>query len=224
MSKHKSMFNIHTHPPIRQLSDRLRIKVRETVDRYQFRYQLRNVTRRIYPRNYAELFRQFGFNMGLLVLAEPVQLNAQTRPACWAHEPFERSIAATRGVRCYVDSLENKNGRLMERREPVTIFPTDHCQRRFAEQGRGPMFFPKSSLCAGRPDESDIDIVCDAYLVCKLKANRMMCGVHPVPEWCTVAVHLRDGHWLSVRSARHAGLVGGDQQGAASVRQRQQLS
>lgn len=147
------------HSTGRQLSDRLRIRVRETVDRYQFRYQLRNVSRRIYPRNYAELFRQFGFNVGLLVLAEPVQLNAQTRPACWAQEPFDRAAAAKRGVRCFVDSLETKNGRLMERREPVSIYPAAHCQQRFAEQGRGPMFFPKSSLCAGRPDESDIQIV-----------------------------------------------------------------
>lgn len=83
------------------------------------------------------------------------------------------------------------------------------------------MFFPKSSLCAGRPDESDIEIVSDTYLVCELNANH---GVRPVPEWRTVAVRVRDDHWLPVRSARHAGLVGADQPIAASVRQRQQLS
>lgn len=45
------------------MNDRLRIKVRETIDKYQYRYQVRNVTKRIIPDNYPELFEKFGFNM-----------------------------------------------------------------------------------------------------------------------------------------------------------------
>lgn len=149
------------------MNDRLRIKVRETVDRYQFHYQVRNVTRRIFPHNYAELYRQFGFNMALLLLSEPVALqsssgvdaSAQTRTTCWAHEPFDRALAAKRGQRCYVDSLENVRGRWMERRVPVTVYPAEYCMQRFREQRREAMYFPKSTLCAGRPDGRSIDIV-----------------------------------------------------------------
>lgn len=45
------------------MNDRMRIKVRETVDKYQYRYQVRNVTKKIIPDNYPELFEKFGFNI-----------------------------------------------------------------------------------------------------------------------------------------------------------------
>lgn len=45
------------------MNDRMRVKVRETVDKYQYRYQVRNVTKRIIPDNYPELFEKFGFNI-----------------------------------------------------------------------------------------------------------------------------------------------------------------
>lgn len=45
------------------MNDRLHIKVRETIDKYQYRYQVRNVTKRIIPDNFPDMFEKFGFNM-----------------------------------------------------------------------------------------------------------------------------------------------------------------
>lgn len=45
------------------MNDRMRIKVRENVDKYQYRYQVRNITKKIIPDNYPELFEKFGFNI-----------------------------------------------------------------------------------------------------------------------------------------------------------------
>lgn len=118
------------------MTDRLRIKVRETVDRYQFRYQVRNVTKRIIPTDYAELFQKFGFNIvscprlfssarsveiinmsnytcikALLVLNKEVELNGQTRTTCLAQSSFSVFATSHPAAKCYVESLENKNGR-----------------------------------------------------------------------------------------------------------------
>ena len=41
----------------------MRIKMRETIDKYQYRYQVRNVTKKILPDNYQELYDKFGLNI-----------------------------------------------------------------------------------------------------------------------------------------------------------------
>lgn len=45
------------------MNEHMKIKVRETVDKYQYRYQVRNVTKKILPEQYTELFDKFGFNI-----------------------------------------------------------------------------------------------------------------------------------------------------------------
>lgn len=164
--------------------------MRETVDRYQYRYQVRNVTRSIYPPNHAQLRTEFGFNVALLLLADAVVVplaGDQTHLSCWTtpaptteqrtterRRRFLRQSSFASGLtstaqpantttgsarRCFVETLERRNGRTLERRERVVVYPQAYCQRRIAEQGRMQMFFAKSTLCAGRPDERNVEIV-----------------------------------------------------------------
>lgn len=45
------------------MNDRLYIKIKENIDKYQSLYLIRNVTKKIIPDNYVESFEKFGFNL-----------------------------------------------------------------------------------------------------------------------------------------------------------------
>lgn len=47
----------------RQMNDRLYIKIKENIDKYQSLYLIRNVTKKVIPDNYVESFEKFGFNL-----------------------------------------------------------------------------------------------------------------------------------------------------------------
>lgn len=92
----------------RQTKKRLQIKIRETVDKYQYRYQIRNVTKKIVPENYPDLMEKFGFNIVLLVLNREIDLNNEIKTTCLSNVSSSNDLAS---LKCYAASLENKNGR-----------------------------------------------------------------------------------------------------------------
>ncbi|XP_037031477.1 chymotrypsin-like elastase family member 1 [Bradysia coprophila] len=144
----------------------LKTKTRELIDRYQYRYQIRNVTKKIIPENYPQLFEKFGFNIALLVLNKDIEFTNGVRTSCLPQQPF--NIANIN--KCYIESLEYKGGRSLSRREQIFVHPAERCLQRYSQQKRLNAFFPKSNMCAERKDGQDIGIsLSGAPLVCSFK-------------------------------------------------------
>lgn len=92
------------------MNDRLYIKIKENIDKYQSLYLIRNVTKKIIPDNYVESFEKFGFNLALLILDKEILMNNhEIETACLPKYPEPTKNLFNK--KCYVTSLENINGR-----------------------------------------------------------------------------------------------------------------
>ncbi|KAJ6647328.1 Phenoloxidase-activating factor 2 [Pseudolycoriella hygida] len=147
-------------------NEHLKTKTRESIDRYQYRYQLRNVTKKIIPDNYPELFEKFGFNIALLVLNKDIEFTNGLRTTCLPQQPINFANIN----KCYVESLEYKGGRVISKKDQIFVRPSERCLQRYSQQKRVSSFSPKSTICAERKDGQDIDIsLGGAPLVCSFK-------------------------------------------------------
>lgn len=74
---------------------------------------MRNVTKKITPDNYPDLYDKFSFNAALLVLDKSIEINSERQKACIAEFPFNNyNKNKILNQNCFVDSIEKqKNGR-----------------------------------------------------------------------------------------------------------------